>query len=68
MAEITFLIHRAAEGGYWARAEGLSIFTQAETLDELERNIREALELYWQDAAGELPVISWRFMPDQVAA
>jgi len=68
MAEVTFLIHRAEEGGYWARAESLSIFTQAESLDELERNIREALQLYFEDPASELPTISWRFVPDQVAA
>ena len=48
MTEITFIIHRAEEGGFWARAEGHSIFTQGETLDELEANIREAVALFTQ--------------------
>ena len=35
------------EGGrYLARAEGLSIFTEAASLDELKRNIREAVALH----------------------
>ena len=34
---------------YLARAKGLSIFTEAATLDELKRNIREAVELHLED-------------------
>jgi hypothetical protein len=31
---------------YLARAKGLSIFTEAQSLDELRRNIREAVGLH----------------------
>lgn len=34
------------DGHYLARAEGLSIFTEAESLDELKLNIREAVALH----------------------
>lgn len=34
------------EDHYLARAEGLSIFTEAASLDELKQNIREAVELH----------------------
>ncbi len=34
---------------YLARAERLSIFTEAESLDELKRNIREAVALHLDD-------------------
>ena len=34
MNEIFFLTEEAPEGGYTARAQGLSIFTEAETMDE----------------------------------
>ena len=34
---------------YLARAEGLSIFTEATWLDELKRNIREAVALHLED-------------------
>ncbi len=39
------------EDHYLARAEGLSIFTEAKSLDELKRNIREAVALHLD--AGE---------------
>jgi len=42
MTEIIFLVEEAAEGGYTARALGESIFTEADDLEELERNVRDA--------------------------
>ena len=44
---------------YLARAEGLSIFTEAQTLDQLKANIREAVTLHLSDGENEkygLPV------------
>ncbi len=47
---------------YLARAEGLSIFTEAKSLDELKRNIREAVALHLgnggiiKDVAGHCEV------------
>ena len=38
---------------YLARAEGLSIFTEATSLDELKRNIREAVALHLEDGEHE---------------
>lgn len=38
-------IHDAEEGGYWAEVPALpGCFTQGETMEELESNIREAIE------------------------
>jgi predicted RNase H-like HicB family nuclease len=38
------------EGGHFlARAKELSIFTEAESLDELRRNIREVVALHLED-------------------
>jgi predicted RNase H-like HicB family nuclease len=38
------------DGGYWcARGIGEDIFTQGKTLDELMKNIREAVELHYED-------------------
>ena len=34
---------------YLARAKGLSIFTEAASLDELKRNIREVVTLHLED-------------------
>jgi predicted RNase H-like HicB family nuclease len=39
------VIHEAGEGGYWAEVPALpGCVTQGETLPELERNLREAVE------------------------
>jgi predicted RNase H-like HicB family nuclease len=39
------IIHEAEEGGFWAEVPALpGCFTEAETLPELEANLREAIE------------------------
>lgn len=48
--KIKAIIHEAAEGGYWAKVPSLpGLYTQGETLEEIEVNIREAVELYLSD-------------------
>jgi hypothetical protein len=37
--EIIFSVQESPEGGYEARALGYSIFTQADTMDELKLNV-----------------------------
>ncbi|MCC7475342.1 MAG: hypothetical protein IT425_08100 [Pirellulales bacterium] len=50
MHEIIFLVEEADEGGYIARAVNESIFTEADTLEDLRRNVREAVECHFEDA------------------
>jgi predicted RNase H-like HicB family nuclease len=53
--KIKAMIHEAAEGGYWAKVPILpGVYTQAETLEELEANLREAVELYLSDDSGSI--------------
>lgn len=52
MAELIFLVEEAPEGGYAARALGASIFTEAETLDDLRRAVREAVACHFDEGAG----------------
>jgi len=52
MNEIIFLVEEAPEGGYTARALGESIFTEAETFDELRQHVREAVACHFEDGAG----------------
>ena len=47
--EIIFAIQKSPEGGYEARALGYSILTQADTMDELKMNIREAVRCHFDD-------------------
>lgn len=50
MSEIIFLVEEAPEGGYTARALGHSIFTEADTLDELKEAVQDAVRCHFDDA------------------
>jgi hypothetical protein len=47
--EIIFSVQESPEGGYEARAFGYSIFTQADTMDELKLNVREAVRCHFDE-------------------
>ncbi|HEY9874129.1 MAG TPA: hypothetical protein V6D12_11870 [Candidatus Obscuribacterales bacterium] len=49
MAEIIFLIEDAHEGGYIARALGESIFTQADSIEELRELVKDAVHCHYPD-------------------
>jgi len=67
MNEIIFVIEEAVEGGFTARALGESIFTEAETLDTLREQVRDAVNCHFDE--GKAPkVIRLRFVRDEVLA
>ena len=42
---IKVVVHEAEEGGYWAEVRGIpGCATEGETMDDLVRNLREAIE------------------------
>lgn len=47
-SEIIFSIRESPEGGYEARALGHSIFTQADSLDELKAMLRDAVACHFE--------------------
>jgi predicted RNase H-like HicB family nuclease len=49
VSEITFTVHRAEEGGYWAEAEEFGIYTQALTLDDLAVRMEEAVRCHFDE-------------------
>jgi hypothetical protein len=53
--EIIFMVEESLDGGYEAHAPGNSIFTEAETLDELRISIKDAVTCHFAD--GEAPAI-----------
>jgi len=55
-AEIIFSVQESPDGGYEARAVGHSIFTQANTIEELELNVRDAVLCHF-DEGNALPAI-----------
>ena len=67
MKEIIFEVAEdEIDGGYSASAMGLSIHTQGETLDELRRNVREAVECYFDEGEDHPRVIRLHFVRDEV--
>jgi hypothetical protein len=51
--ENIFAVEESPEGGYEARAPGHSIFTQADTLDELKEMVGDALRCHFDE--GDRP-------------
>ncbi len=49
MIEIVFLVEDAPEGGVLARALGHSIFTEADTYEELRDAVREAAQCHFDE-------------------
>jgi glycerate-2-kinase len=45
--EIIFLVEEAPEGGFTARALGASIFTEADDLQSLHANVRDAVSCHF---------------------
>lgn len=49
MTEIIFLVQESLEGGFEARALSASIYTEADTLDELKELIRDAVSCHFNE-------------------
>ncbi len=65
--EIIFLASESPEGGFEARALGQSIFTEADTLEELREMVRDAVACHFDDA--ERPsVIRLHFVREEILA
>ena len=65
--EIIFLVLDSPEGGLEARALGHSIFTEADTVDELRDMVRDAVACHFEEA--ERPaVIRLHFVREEVLA
>ena len=67
MTEIVFVVEEAAEGGFTARGVGSAVFTEADTMEDLRRAVREAVHCHFE--AGETPkVIRLHMVKDEVLA
>jgi hypothetical protein len=49
MNELIFYVEDSPEGGYEARALGESIFTEADNLEELKANIKDAVLAHFDE-------------------
>lgn len=67
MKEIVFEVMQEGDGGYTAEALGESIFTQADTWEELRANVREAVQAFYFDCTPPAS-IRLRMVRDEVLA
>jgi hypothetical protein len=54
MEEIIFLVEESEEGGYIAKGMGVSIYTEAETLEDLRVAVKEAVHCHFEDNRPKL--------------
>jgi hypothetical protein len=67
MNEIFFLVEEDPEGGFAAKALGESIFTGADSLEDLHINVRDAVRCHFDE--GKAPkMIRLHFVHEEVLA
>ncbi len=67
MEEIIFVVEQAPEGGFTARALGESIFTEADDMQGLHEQVRDAVRCHFDE--GKRPrVIRLHFVQEEVIA
>jgi hypothetical protein len=65
MNEVIFLVEEAPEGGFTARALGHSIFTEADSLDDLRAQMRDTVKCHFDE--GKAPkMIRRHFVREEV--
>ena len=67
MSEVVFLVEEDPEESYTARALGESIFTEADTLDELRTMVRDAVQCHFEEA-DRPKIIRLHIVRDEVMA
>ena len=68
MNEIMFLVEQAAEGGYIARALGESIFTEADDIEILHQQVRDAVRCHFEEGQQAPRLIRLHFTHEEVIA
>ena len=67
MREIIFEVREdEIDGGYTASALGYGIHTEAEKMEELRQNIREAVNCYFDDHMSIQTIIRLHIVKDEV--
>lgn len=66
-AEIIFQVSEdEVDGGYSASALGYGIHTEGDSLEEIRRNVKEAVECYFDDTMPRPRLIRLHFVREEV--
>jgi hypothetical protein len=66
-SELVFVVEEAPEGGYTARAVGESICAEADTLEDLHHQVRDAVHCHF-DPGRQPKTIRLHFVHEEVIA
>ncbi|MBS1585073.1 MAG: 2-oxoisovalerate dehydrogenase [Bacteroidetes bacterium] len=66
MEEVIFWVEESPEGGYVAKGIGVSIFTEADTMDTLRENVKDAVHCHFDDK--KMRLIRLHVVKDEVFA
>ncbi len=67
MNELIFMVNESPEGGFEARALSESIFTEADDMESLYTNVRDAVHCHFEET--DMPkVIRLHFVREEVLA
>jgi len=65
MRELIFIVEESPDGGYFARALGESIFTEADSIEEIKKAIKDAVKCHFE--TNDMPkIIRIHFVKDEV--
>jgi len=64
--ELIFEIRDAEEGGYCARALGHAIFTEADSWEELRKNVLDAVSLHFEEDAVRPRLVQLHCVKDEL--
>ena len=65
MTEIIFEVSEDEDGRYSAGALGFGIHTQGDSLEEVRRNVKEAVDCYFDDTMSRPKLIRLHFARDE---
>ncbi len=68
MTEIVFLVEEDPDGGYTARAVGEAIFTEADDVESLRGEVRDAVRCHFSDEETRPRMIRLHFARDEIIA
>jgi predicted RNase H-like HicB family nuclease len=64
--ELIFEVRDAEEGGFYARALGHAVFTEAENWEELRTNVLEAIALHFEGARERPRLVQLHYVRDEL--
>ncbi len=64
--ELIFEVRDAEEGGFFARALGHAIFTEADTWEELRANVLEASTLHFEEGPVQPRLVQLHYVKDEL--